>query len=92
MKKCYFDNWRYARPASYCRVLEKVIVLMVFVAWVSYFFIEKSYVQVLHQDSQLVDVLLGLPLMLMLGLVSMIIVMGLLRVIFCLMGCMQADE
>lgn len=90
---CRFDRWRNIRCPVSLQWLEVVGKWGVFLAWFYYAWFEKAFWGLLTDGrALLVDLLLGVPLVLAMGLVGMIVWMGLVRWLCCVSGWGQVVE
>jgi hypothetical protein len=70
--------------------IERTAIYTTALLWLYYFMIERHYLFTMWQGGlQFVDLLFALPLVLMMGLVSVIIIIGILRLCFCFLGCLS---
>lgn len=90
---CTNQLWRFGRAQGFWWPLERLGALFVLVAWLFYIFIEQDFLGYADLGQlQLIDLLLGLPLLLAMGLVGSIIWMGLIRSVACIFGQLRLDD
>ncbi len=84
---CTKELWRFGRAQGFWWRLERWGALAVFLVWLLYVFIAKDFAG--YADSgqlQLIDLLLGVPILVAMGLVGSIIWMGVVRLFSCALG------
>lgn len=84
---CTKELWRFGQAIGFWWRLERWGALLVLVAWLLYVFIAKDFAS--YADSgqlQLIDLLLGVPILVAMGLVGSIIWMGVVRLFSCILG------
>lgn len=90
---CTRDKWRFGRATGLWWLLERWGAVLVLLAWLFYVFVQRDFAHYAQTGSLLlVDLLLGVPLIIALGLVVAIIWMGLIRSISCLLGKLELLE
>lgn len=84
---CRFDRWRNIRCSTWLQRVEVVGKWSILLAWFYYAWFEKAFWGLLTDGrALLVDLLLGVPLVVAMGLVGMIVWMGLVRWLCCVSG------
>ncbi len=79
--------WRFGQANGVWLSLEKLGGWLVFCLWLGYVFIGKEFAAHFDDGSiALIDLLLGVPIIIAMGLVFSIIWKGLIRALLCLMG------
>jgi hypothetical protein len=84
---CSYFLWRFGHSNARWLWVEKLGSWIVLLLWLWYVFIEKSFSS--HFDNgtvTLVDLLLGIPIIIAMGLVFAIIWKGAVRGVLCIMG------
>lgn len=84
---CSFTAWRFGRVIGACWYIERWGAVLVLFAWLYYVLLTRDIFAFAQNGSlHLVDVLLGFPLVIAVGLVGAIIWIGLLRTSCCLIN------
>lgn len=84
---CSYTLWRFGQATPFWLLFEKLTYWVIFIVWLFYVFIEKEFISYFDKGNiALVDLLLGLPLILALGLVFSVIWKGVIRGLLCLMN------
>jgi len=91
--RCRYFLWRFGQPSLFGEFLERFFGWLIFLIWLGYVFIAKDFVSHFDQGSiTLIDLLLGVPIIIAMGLVFMIIWKGFIRGVLCLMGKLVAHD
>ncbi|MCI4410997.1 MAG: hypothetical protein JHC38_04930 [Thiotrichales bacterium] len=84
---CSFAAWRFGRVLGACWYLERWGAMLVLFIWLYYVLYTRDILAFAQQGNlHLVDVLLGLPLVVAVGLVGAVIWIGLVRTLCCVMN------
>jgi hypothetical protein len=84
---CTKELWRFGRAQGTWWRLERWGALAVLLVWLLYVFIAKDFAGYANNGQlQLIDLLLGVPILVALGLVGSIIWMGVVRLFSCALG------
>lgn len=84
---CTKELWRFGRAQGFWWRLERWGALLVLLAWLFYVFIVRDFASYADTGQlQLIDLLLGLPILFAMGLVGSIIWMGVVRLFSCALG------
>jgi hypothetical protein len=90
---CSYFLWRFGEASRLWTSFERLSSWLIFILWSVYVFIEKGFA--VHFDDGsivLIDLLLGIPIIIAMGLVFSIIWKGLIRGLLCLMGKMVTND
>lgn len=89
---CTKELWRFGRAQGFWWRLERWGALLVLLAWLFYVFIVRDFAGYADTGQlQLIDLLLGLPILVAMGLVGSIIWMGLIRIVSCALGKLEFE-
>lgn len=84
---CTKELWRFGRAQGFWWRLERSGALLVLLAWLFYVFIVRDFAGYADTGQlQLIDLLLGVPILVAMGLVGSIIWMGMVRLFSCIFG------
>ena len=84
---CTKELWRFGQARGFWWLLERCGALVVLLAWLFYVFIIRDFASYADKGQlQLIDLLLGLPILVAMGLVGSIIWMGVVRLFSCILG------
>jgi hypothetical protein len=90
---CSYFLWRFGKTSRLWTSFERLSSWLVFILWLGYVFIEKEFA--VHFDDGsivLIDLLLGIPIIIAMGLVFSITWKGIIRGLLCLMGKMVTND
>lgn len=91
--RCSYFLWRFGQLSTLWLIIERFIGWGIFLLWLGYVFIEKGFSSHFERGSiTLVDLLLGIPIIIAMGLVFAIIWKGLIRGMLCVMGKFVVNE
>lgn len=84
---CTKELWRFGQASGFWWRLERWGALAVLLVWLLYVFIAKDFAGYANTGQlQLIDLLLGVPILVAMGLVGSIIWMGVVRLFSCILG------
>jgi hypothetical protein len=89
---CTKALWRFGQATGFWWFLERWGAVFLLLVWLFYVFIIRDFAGYADRGQlQLVDLLLGLPILFAMGLVGSIIWMGLVRLLSCALGKLQFE-
>jgi hypothetical protein len=90
--RCSYFIWRFGQATDLWVVVEKWGGLLIFLSWLFYVFIEKGFSAHISQGSELIDIVFGVPIVVMMGLVGVVIWKGFIRAALCVMGRLRTRD
>lgn len=85
--RCSYFLWRFGQVSPAWLWFERLGGWLIFASWLGYVFIEKEFASHFDRGSiALIDLLLGVPIIIAMGLVFSIIWKGFIRGVLCVIG------